>query len=247
MYVSPESFALMQKLAALDAATVAELFASLHRDALTIAPPAQSSGVNEERERLRNESTYAERKRAKDRERQARIRELAKQSRDIDGDPAINRATSTATEGDQLATTGDPKPAHRARVVNTTSSLRSEAYPLSSPSESPPQSPKPRRSRKCPEDWSPEPAEFIRLTDAGFSPGEIERELSKFRNHEFGTPKSDWTGTFRNWLDRSREFQPRKAHDRADNHHQPTAREDRLGRMLRGAMAAVDERTSELG
>lgn len=41
----------------------------LQRDAIALAPPSTLNGVNEERERLRNESTYAERKRAKDRER----------------------------------------------------------------------------------------------------------------------------------------------------------------------------------
>lgn len=40
---------------------------------------------------------------------------------------------------------------------------------------------------------------------------------------------------------------PRKAHDRPHYHSAPTAREDRLGRMLRGAMAAVDEREPGLG
>lgn len=86
----------------------------LQKDALELSPKLPAS--NEERERIRNESTYAERKRAKDRERQRRIREEARQSRDIDGDPRDNRATSTATEGDKAATVGDEPATPRARV-----------------------------------------------------------------------------------------------------------------------------------
>ena len=118
----------------LDAEQMKGLIDRLHRDAAAVAPPTTSNGINEERERLRNESTYAERKRAKDRERQRLLREEARrareaeQSRDIDGDPAINRATSTATEGDRGAIYRDAEPSRTgARVVNPfSSSFQSE-------------------------------------------------------------------------------------------------------------------------
>jgi hypothetical protein len=100
----------------------------LQRDATAMAPPATSNGINEERERLRNESTYAERKRAKDRERQRRLREQARQSRDVASDPRDNRATSTATEGDANRDVAATGPSRTGAQVVTPSlpSLRSE-------------------------------------------------------------------------------------------------------------------------
>ena len=69
MYVSPETLKLIFDLG-IEQDKLLSLFAALERDAQAVAPPTLISGVNEERERLRNSSTYAERKRAKDRERQ---------------------------------------------------------------------------------------------------------------------------------------------------------------------------------
>lgn len=96
----------------LDAEQMKGLIDRLNRDALAMSPPAATNGVNEERERLRNESTYAERKRAKDRERMRELREKQRQSRDIDGDTRDSRATSTATEG----TAGDEPATPHAHV-----------------------------------------------------------------------------------------------------------------------------------
>lgn len=67
--LSGDTIAYMMGLG-LDAEQMKGLIDRLQRDAIALAPPSTSSGINEERERLRNESTYAERKRAKDRERQ---------------------------------------------------------------------------------------------------------------------------------------------------------------------------------
>jgi hypothetical protein len=99
----------------------------LRADALAMTPPATSSGINEEREHIRNASTYAERKRKKDRERQRRLREEARQSRDV---AAMSRDVADdppATEGDTPATTSDASRTRSARVVTPfSSSLRSE-------------------------------------------------------------------------------------------------------------------------
>lgn len=93
-----------------------------------------------------------------------------------------------------------------------------------------------RASRRCPADWRPTSDDLAVGAAEGFSPGEIERELAKFRDHTFGTPKSDWSATFRNWLRNAKP--PRKAHDRPDRIQTP--RDDRIGRMLAGAVAAAD-------
>jgi len=42
----------------------------------------------------------------------------------------------------------------------------------------------------------------------GFTPGEIERELAKFRDHEFAVPKTDADAAFRRWLRTAAERRP---------------------------------------
>lgn len=54
-----------------------------------------------------------------------------------------------------------------------------------------------RRLRRCPDGFEPDESHQQiaqeRRLDLAF-------ELAKFRDHEFDKPKSDWPGTFRNWL-----------------------------------------------
>ncbi len=54
-----------------------------------------------------------------------------------------------------------------------------------------------QRSRKAPETWSPEAACRALAAERGKN---FDEELAKFRDHEFASAKSDWDGTFRNWL-----------------------------------------------
>lgn len=58
---------------------------------------------------------------------------------------------------------------------------------------------KPRASRKAPEGFEPS-AELLAWAANEAPRADVLRELAKFRDHEFKTPKSDWPGTFRNWL-----------------------------------------------
>jgi hypothetical protein len=60
-----------------------------------------------------------------------------------------------------------------------------------------------RRSRRCPADYQPGPKVLDSDAAAGFSPGEIERELARFKDHQFRDARSDWDAAFRNWLRRA--------------------------------------------
>lgn len=55
-------------------------------------------------------------------------------------------------------------------------------------------------SRRCPEDFEPSVAVLATGESEGLSWGQIERELAKFRDHEFRSPRKDWDAAFRNWL-----------------------------------------------
>lgn len=79
--------------------------------------------------------------------------------------------------------------------------------------------------------------------------GGLERAQAAWTDAQFIPHAATWLNGER-WQDEPGEviqLQPRKANDRPHHDRSPTPREDRLGRMLRGAMAAVDERKSELG
>lgn len=71
-----------------------------------------------------------------------------------------------------------------------------------------------RRLRLVPEAWAPSAKVLSDLADLGFVSGEIERELSTFRDHEFRDPKSDFDRAFRTWMKRSRIFRTGQPHER---------------------------------
>lgn len=80
--------------------------------------------------------------------------------------------------------------------------------------------PKVRPSKRCPDHWLPSHADLATAEAEGFAPGEIERELAKFRDHTFGTARKDWSATFRNWI--------RTAKDRKPRQHDPSAPSPKL-------------------
>lgn len=114
--------------------------------------------------------------------------------------------------------------------------LSSEAKASSEGARTNAKSPKPRATRRCPDDWSPKPETTATLAGEGYDPGTLERALAMVRDHEFRTPRSDWDATYRNWV--RNEPPPKAPNDRSHPRH-PSAREDRLGRMLAGAERAV--------
>jgi uncharacterized protein YdaU (DUF1376 family) len=57
-----------------------------------------------------------------------------------------------------------------------------------------------RASRRCPESWQPRPQTLARLTDEGFSPGDLERAMTRMRDHEFRSARTDWDAALRNWV-----------------------------------------------
>lgn len=127
--------------------------------------------------------------------------------------------------------------------------------PSIEPREAQAPAPKPdaRIGTRLPEDWFPSPLD---IDGAAFMTAEArERELEKFRDYWRAVPgakgrKLDWDATWRNWLRRAEENQPRfrKANDRPDHHTTAgSAREEGLRNMYAGAMAAIDERRRDVG
>ena len=63
-----------------------------------------------------------------------------------------------------------------------------------------------RATRRCPESFYLDEVLRSWLVDEGFDINLAERELAKFRDHEFRSPKSDWPATFRNWIRKAAEM-----------------------------------------
>lgn len=128
--------------------------------------------------------------------------------------------------------------ASRAQVVIYTPPSEELITPLKTPSGSIP--PKPRKaSKRVPEDWSPSPATWNRLEAEGATAGDLERALTRMRDHEFRSARQDWDATFRNWV---RDDRDRGKANGPNHHGRPSDRDQRLGDCFEGLVAAVNER-----
>lgn len=103
-----------------------------------------------------------------------------------------------------------------------------------------------RATKRAPEDWAPSAKTLTTLEAEGYSPGQIERELTMIRDHTFATARSDWDASFRNWVRKKPPTnKPAKPNGLFDDRPDPrsTQRTDRLDRMLAGALDAVDQQS----
>lgn len=85
-------------------------------------------------------------------------------------------------------------------------------------------SPKPKRvriekARFAPDDFTPSPAHIVKVEQRGLSPGDFDRALSRFKNHEFRNPPTDWSRAFHKWLDGEK-----PSHDRSPTDPRAAAR-----------------------
>lgn len=103
-----------------------------------------------------------------------------------------------------------------------------------------------RAAKRAPEDWAPSAKTLTTLEAEGYSPGQIERELTMIRDHTFANARSDWDASFRNWVRKKPPTnKPAKPNGLFDDRPDPrsTQRTDRLDRMLAGALDAVDQQS----
>jgi uncharacterized protein YdaU (DUF1376 family) len=103
----------------------------------------------------------------------------------------------------------------KTETQTETEDTPSEPNGSAAPKGAAPPKAKDRRSRFVPDAWAPTELDMAYAGKLGFTPGEIERELAKFRRHEFARPYSHWSRTFQSWLDRAAERRHR--HDRPDH------------------------------
>jgi len=162
-----------------------------------------------------------ERKRARDAARMAEKREVARQSHDVASDSRQETPLSLS-----------PPPQTPPPHTHTPPEYTTRA--------------KGRATRRCPEDWGPSLDTHGKLISEGFTAGDLERALTRMRDHEFKTARLDWDATFRNWV---RTDADRKPPTRISPNGLPApdakriAREENLRRAYAGSEMALGGRS----
>lgn len=93
------------------------------------------------------------------------------------------------------------------------------------------------KTRRCPPDWTPQPETLAVGANEGFTAGEIERELARFRDYQFRDAHGDWDAALRNWFRKAADQKPRKINGHHDPRH--AARQANLARAWAGSEAAI--------
>lgn len=116
--------------------------------------------------------------------------------------PVDPRTTGTACRGvgQEVPGGGAPRAGHEP-IIEPVNEPKGFALVGESPRKAP--------SRKCsskfaPEDWIPSAAHQVKAQELGL---DIAEQASRFKNHEFASPKSDFDRAFHNWLTRAHGFQ----------------------------------------
>lgn len=95
-----------------------------------------------------------------------------------------------------------------------------------------------RGSKRVPDSWSPSEPTLLILGSEGHTAGDLERALTRMRDHEFKAPRTDWDASFRNWVRTDAERKP-KPHERHHPDAKYDARQANLARHERGADLAA--------
>lgn len=101
-----------------------------------------------------------------------------------------------------------------------------------------------KKTRRCPPSWLPNSTTLIAIDATTFTAGEIERELAKFRDHQYRDAHTDWDAAFRNWIRTADERRPQNANGHSAKF---VARQANFERSQRGFDAAVRYREARDG
>lgn len=160
--------------------------------------------------------------RSKGAERQARYRERHQASHTVTSDAS----DACDTRDDLPPTSPPPSPEPPTTPTPTPVDITTRARKAA--------------TKRCPEGWTPTSADLEVGEGKGLTPAEIAAAFERFRDHTFGTARSDWSATFRNWLretaDRKSrtQFKPRQAND-----PQPSRGDQILDRYFEASERAV--------
>lgn len=140
--------------------------------------------------------------------------------------------TNVATNVERTFNQPEPEPEPYPEVSKDT---------LIEASQAPPSTKAKRGLRRCPESWKPKPETHAKLIAEGYIVGDLERAMTRMRDHEFKTAKTDWDATFRNWVRQDADYRPTlrtSPNDQQRPDAKRAAREANLSRAFAGAEAA---------
>lgn len=147
-------------------------------------------------------------------------------------------AASQNLRSEPLAKSATPKPRTTRKKKDADASSSSIA-------------PKPAlKMNTVPEGWEPNDKHREKVEAFGWPDGMMEEQAERFREWEFRDAKTDFNLAFHRWLREANDRLKGRGNDHgtlpaggsAAPRRGPTPREDRLGAMQRGAMAALDRR-----
>lgn len=158
-------------------------------------------------ERAEAEERFARRSEANRRNGQRGGLERGRRLRTL-GAPASERVASDSLANGQRSGSGSEANAQRMRsTAKKEDKTKDTTTEVSGTSEvSGPKSGRARRQRRVPDEWRIEEklAAWIKEQFPKVATDVLtawtKRQLQKFRNHEFNSPRSDWDATFRNWV-----------------------------------------------
>ena len=143
-----------------------------------------------------------------------------------------------AKESTVAATSRDV--ASKSSVSPKPPSSQKSTHPLPPSGEFPSQ--RRKATKRAPDDWSPAETTIVKLQSEGHTAGDLERALTRMRDHQFAQAHTDWDAAFRNWVRRDKDRQPRLIHERPD----PLQRKrDQLDSAFSGFEAATRQRALE--
>lgn len=152
-------------------------------------------------------------------------------------------AASQNLRGEPLAKSATPKPrtTRKKKDADASSSSRGAAPP-------------PKRNT-VPEDWEIKDAHREKVIAFAWPDGMLDEQADRFREWEFRDPKTNFDLAFHRWLrqendrlkGRGNEYGSQPGNAGAPPRRGSTPREERLGALQRGAMAALDRRGRPMG
>lgn len=162
---------------------------------------------------------------------------------------AAARLAKLTPAGDAPPTPAPPARTPAAAAVNPSLTQGRKVEAKASPSSS-----AATRRNTAPDDWEPKDSHREKVSSFGWPSGMLEEQADRFKEWEFREAKTDFDRAFHRWLRTENDRLKGRGHGGASSigggapaRGGPKPREERIGAMHEGAMAALDRFQRERG
>ena len=133
-------------------------------------------------------------------------REMTKHSAAVE---QRRQAASNGGKAKALKNNRSPLPDANLSLCQPEPEPEPEEVPTEPIGSAAPKRTKARGSRRVPNSWSPSELTIAKLVKEGHSAGDLERALTRMRDHEYRDAHTDWDAAFRNWVRIDADRKPR--------------------------------------